>query len=196
VGREAAVRASLADGVEDGRLQYEPPKLIFRGATRVVFQGEALAGCRAEGGELVLRSGERFLLGEKQAASWAEAILNPKSRLEKLGVKPGMRTAILGVDDPDIADELTHAAAPPIKQLSELDILFYAADSAEELARIAELIPALAPRGALWIVSRKGKAATIKDVDVMAAAKAHGLVDNKVCAFSDTLTALRFTRRR
>jgi hypothetical protein len=30
----------------------------------------------------------------------------------------------------------------------------------------------------------------------MAAAKAHGLVDSKVVSFSDSLTALRFTRRK
>jgi hypothetical protein len=30
----------------------------------------------------------------------------------------------------------------------------------------------------------------------MAAAKAHGLVDNKVVGFSDSLTALRFVRRK
>jgi hypothetical protein len=36
----------------------------------------------------------------------------------------------------------------------------------------------------------------VKDVEVMAAAKACGLVDNKVVGFSDTLTALRFVRRR
>ena len=46
------------------------------------------------------------------------------------------------------------------------------------------------------MVSRKGKAATIKDVEVMAAVKALGLVDNKVVAFSETLTALRFVRRK
>ena len=50
--------------------------------------------------------------------------------------------------------------------------------------------------GALWIVSLKGKAARLKDTEVMAAAKAVGLVENKVCAFSETRTALRFTRRR
>jgi hypothetical protein len=30
----------------------------------------------------------------------------------------------------------------------------------------------------------------------MAAAKRHGLVDTKVCAFSETRTALKFVRRR
>jgi len=40
-------------------------------------------------------------------------------------------------------------------------------------------------------VSLKGKAARLKDVDVIAAAKAAGLVDNKVVGFSDTHTSLR-----
>lgn len=54
----------------------------------------------------------------------------------------------------------------------------------------------LAEGGAMWIVSHKGKAATVKDVEVMAAAKSFGLVDNKVVGFSPILTALRFTRRK
>ena len=41
------------------------------------------------------------------------------------------------------------------------------------------------PNGAIWVVSRKGKAATLRDVEVIAAAKAGGLVDNKVASFDD-----------
>lgn len=196
MGKEAEVDARFPDGADRGRLQYEPPKLIFRGAQRRVFEGAALAGVRAEGADLVLADTSRFTLGEKQAVSWAEAILNPKGRMEKMGVKPGMRAAIMGVADDTLSAELGAAGAEPVTELQDLDLLFYAADSAEELARIEGLVPALADRGALWVVSRKGKAATVKDVEVMAAAKAHGLVDNKVVAFSETLTALRFVRRK
>jgi hypothetical protein len=120
---------------------------------------------------------------------------NPKSRMEKIGVKPGMRAAVMGVVDPTLSAELGASAAVPVSELKDLDLLFYAADSAADLARVEGLVPLLAERGALWIVSRKGKAATVKDVEVMAAAKAHGLVDNKVVAFSPTHTSLRFTRR-
>ena len=196
MGKDAQVRATFADGEDHGRLQYEPPKLLFRGATRRVFAGEALAGVRAEGGDLVLADGSRFALGEKAAASWVEAILNPKGRMDKLGVKAGQRVAILGVEDPDLAWELEARGAQPTDALSDLDLLFYAADSAAELARIADLVPSLSSKGALWVVSRKGKAATVKDIEVMAAAKAQGLVDSKVVGFSATHTALRFTRRR
>jgi len=196
MGKEAHVRAHFQDGPDEGRLQFEPPKLIFRGRARHVFEGEALTGVRAEAGELMLAGGARFALGEKAAASWADAILNPKTRMQKIGVKPGMRTAVLGVADATLSAELAEAGGVPAEALEDLDLLFYAADSAVELARIGDLLPRLSDRGALWIVSKKGRAATVRDTEVMAAAKAHGLVDNKVVAFSDTLTALRFVRRR
>lgn len=196
MGKEADnVRARFADGEEVGRLQWEAPRLVFRGAHRLVYQGLALAGVRAEGGDLLLASGERFTLGEPFAARWAEAIANPPGRLDKLGVKPGMRVAVLEVDDPNFLSELTQRTQP-MNEFSELDILFWGADSREAMQRLPALIPMLGPKGALWVVSRKGKAASIKDVEVMAEAKARGLVDSKVCAFSDTHTALRFTRRK
>lgn len=195
MGKEADVDAVLEDGPDRGRLQYEPPKLIFRGRARRVFDGEALKSVRAEGEALVVGEA-RFRLGERAAASWAAAILNPKGRMEKIGVKPGMRAGVMGVADATLDADLAAAGAQVTDDMRDLDLLFYAADTAEELARVAALVPALKPSGALWIVSRKGKAATLKDVEVMAAAKAQGLVDNKVVSFSDTHTALRFVRRR
>ncbi len=196
MGKEIHTTGVFADGGDEGRLQWEAPKLVFRGAARRAWSGEALKGVRAEGGDLVLADGARFRLGEVQAARWAEAIANPKGRLDKIGVKPGMRVALLGVDDAALPGELSARDAGPVGDIRDLDILFYAADDAAELARIGDLVPALAEKGALWVVSRKGKAATVKDVEVMAAAKACGLVDNKVVGFSATHTALRFVRRR
>jgi len=196
MGKEATVTAVFADGADKGRLQYEPPKLVFKGAQRRVYEAEALNGVRADGADLVLADGSRFTLGEKQAAGWADAILNPKGRMDKIGAKAGMRAAVMGVKDDALSAELAAKGAIPVTELSNLDLLFYGADSDVELARIGGLVPLLSDKGALWIVSRKGKAASVKDVEVMAAAKAHGLVDNKVVAFSPTHTSLRFVRRK
>ncbi|MBS0410775.1 MAG: DUF3052 family protein [Proteobacteria bacterium] len=197
MGKEAEVEARWPDGgVDRGQLQLELPRLIFRGAQRRVFDGDGLAGVRAEGADLVLADGARFALGQKAAASWVDAILNPKGRLDKLGVKAGQRVAIANLDDPDFAAELAGRAALLDGDAGDLDILFLGADSAAELARIGDVTARLAERGALWVVSLKGKAARVKDTEVMAAAKAVGLVDNKVCAFSESRTALRFIRRR
>lgn len=193
MGKEAEVEARWPDGRrERGRLQYEPPKLIFRGAERRVFQGEALARIKAEERELVLEDGARFRL-PTPAAGWADAILRPKGRLDKLGVASGRRIAVLNLADPDFHAELGAALADGE---GDLDLLFYGADSAEDLARIGDLMPRLAPKGALWIVFLKGKQLRVKDTEVMAAANACGLVGTKVCAFSETRTALKFVRRR
>ena len=195
MGKEAQVEAFWPDGGRDaGRLQYEPPRLIFRGAERRVFDGQHLAEVRADGHDLVLACGARFRL-PTPAASWARAIVNPKGRLDKLGVNAGQRIDVANLDDPAFKAELT-AVVSLAAGAADLDLLFYGADSAGELAAVAALVPRLAPRGALWIVSLKGKAMRLRDVEVMAAAKAQGLVDTKVCAFSETRTALKFVRRR
>jgi hypothetical protein len=74
--------------------------------------------------------------------------------------------------------------------------LFYAADTQAAHEAIPAIIPRLAPRGAFWIVSLKGKSAPLKDTDVLTVARSAGLADSKVCVFSATRTALRFTRRK
>jgi hypothetical protein len=116
-----------------------------------------------------------------------------KPVIDKLGVFPGARVAVMGVADPDFRAAL-EARTPDITggpPLPDTDLIFLAAESLGELASLGELQRALKPNGAVWVVSRKGKAATIRDVDVIGAALAAGLVDNKVVAFSATHTALR-----
>ena len=113
--------------------------------------------------------------------------------LDKLGVKPGMRVAVIDITDADFLSSLAERTSdvtlgPP---LPDTDIVFLGADNVDELERIAVLRSALVPSGAIWVVSRKGKAATLRDVDVIDAAKSVGLVDNKVASFSRTHTALR-----
>jgi hypothetical protein len=195
MGKDAQVQVTAPDGEDAGRLQYEPPKLLFRGRERRVYQGEALKGVRAEGEDLVLPDGVRFRLGAKAAASWADAILNPKGRLDKLGVKAALRVGVANLPDPAFAVELTDRIGATADG-DDLDILFYGADSLAELAATSDLLPRLAERGAIWLVSRKGAQAGVKDVDVFGVLRPMGLVDTKVCGFSYTHTALRFVRRR
>jgi hypothetical protein len=71
------------------------------------------------------------------------------------------------------------------------DLIFFAADSTGELTELSRLRALIRPNGAIWVVSGKGRAATLRDVDVIDAAREHGLVDNKVVSFSDTHTSLR-----
>ena len=113
--------------------------------------------------------------------------------LDKLGIRPGARVARVGLDDPDFVTELGSRTADVTvgAPRPETDVVLVAADSTEELAVLPALRAAIRPDGAIWVVSRKGKAATLRDVEVIAAARGAGLVDNKVASFSSTHTALR-----
>ena len=114
-------------------------------------------------------------------------------RLDKLGIRPGMRVALVDLEDEAFEAELrdrTHDVTHG-EPLPDTDIVLYAADSIEALGRLPALREQIVPTGAIWVVSRKGKAATIRDVDVINAAKRAALVDNKVASFDETRTSLR-----
>ncbi len=121
--------------------------------------------------------------------------------LDKLGIRPGIRVAIIDVDDPDIrgliaerTSDLTVGWPEP-----ETDVILLGADTVAALEQLESLATRIRPNGAIWVVSRKGKAATLRDVQVIEAARAARLVDNKVASFSATHTSLRLvipTHRR
>lgn len=112
--------------------------------------------------------------------------------IDKLGVRPGARVTVLGVGDRTFLGLLRGRTDDvSSRPRRESDLVFLAAEDAGDLARLAALEPSIRRDGAIWVVSRKGKAATLRDVDVIDAARRAGLVDNKVVSFSETHTALR-----
>jgi hypothetical protein len=113
--------------------------------------------------------------------------------LDKLGVRPGMRVALIDIDDDAIRPLLRDRTSDITEGWPEpdTDVVFLGADSTDALEPLEKLTGRIRPNGAIWVVSRKGKAATLRDVDVIDAAKAAGLVDNKVVSFSPTHTSLR-----
>ena len=123
----------------------------------------------------------------------ADDKISTRPLLDKLGVKPFHRISVIGVDDEAFWAQLIDRAADTVKGRlrKDSDLIFFAADSLSELQQLSRLKTYLVSNGGIWVVSLKGKAARIKDVDVIAAAKAAGLIDNKVVAFSAMHTSLR-----
>jgi hypothetical protein len=113
--------------------------------------------------------------------------------LDKLGIRPGMRVALIDIEDEAIRPLLADRTSDVTEgwPLPDTDVVLLGADSMAQLAPLRDLAARIRPNGSIWVVSRKGKAATLRDVDVIGAAKGSGLVDNKVASFSATHTALR-----
>lgn len=122
----------------------------------------------------------------------ADDFVSTRPLIDKLGVKPLARVSVLGLKA-EWFMALLRERTPDIatRPRLESDLIFYAADSEAALRRLERLKGSLRKDGALWVVSLKGQLARIRDVQVIAAAKAAGLVDNKVVAFSETQTSLR-----
>jgi len=118
-------------------------------------------------------------------------ILHPPTRLDKLGVKPGLAYRLAGEFDSGFAAELAAGGANPAKGRGKADLIFYAAERTADLDGVARLIAGMQPAGGLWVVYPKGVAA-IREIEVLEAGRAAGLKDVKVASFSATHTALRF----
>ena len=112
--------------------------------------------------------------------------------LDKLGVKPESRVAVLNVSDAAFLAELRERT----KDISRLrprknsDLIFLGVESKPDLNKLSSLRSRLKSNGAIWAVYPKG-VDRVREADVRAAALASGLVDVKIVSFSATHTALK-----
>ena len=193
---------SVRIGREERRctVHLEPRELIVGSAgplKRRRFPLTELADLQARRGILSFRAGDEPVaidLGD-HADAWLLAITNPKSRTQKLGVKAGHRTCILGPAEDGIADELALAAGTkPARRLGTTHdlVLFFTTEPAD-LKTLSRIEPALAPRGCVWVLWPKGRK-DLRHEEVVAAAKAARLVQTKSIGFSERFSGLRLTR--
>jgi hypothetical protein len=116
-----------------------------------------------------------------------------RALIDKLGVKPGKRIAVLGVEDAEFLRDLA-ASVPEYSRgarIANADLIFFSAEAREDLSQLKSLVRSICKSGGIWVVYPRGQK-HIREIDVINAGKSAGLTDNKVCRFSGTHTALRF----
>ena len=114
--------------------------------------------------------------------------------LDKLGVKPEMRVAVLGLDDSGFLTELAERV-PFADDPHGADIIFLAANAPGDMAQLLALKVQIKRNGAVWVVYRKGQK-VFNENDVLRLGLESGMVDVKVVRFSDTHTATKFVIRK
>jgi hypothetical protein len=196
MGAEANCAVRFKGKSATGRARLETSALQFRGGDlKLSIPFSEMAKVSARGGTLSVAFADgtaAFDLGEA-APKWAEKILNPPSRLKKIGAAAGWRVSALGVTDESFLQELesTVATLSIGRVVKDSDAIFFEVDKEAALSRLEKLKASLKPDGAIWIIRPKGRP-EISERATMAAGKAAGLVDVKVVAFSATHTAEKF----
>jgi hypothetical protein len=192
MGQEARCTVRWKRQASTGDARLESEELVFRGDFRLRIPFRAIQELNASDGELRVRWDEGtavFELGPA-AARWLDRIRNPKSLLDKLGVKPDSRVAVLGIEDREFLRQVRERAGAVAKEARDASLVFLGATKVSDLKRLAALQRAIRPDGAIWVVWPKGRP-ELKEDHVRQAALPVGLTDVKVVAFSATHSALK-----
>ena len=117
--------------------------------------------------------------------------------LDKLGVKAGAKVCVVDLDDPGFLSLLRTRTSDIVlrKPRTPCDVVFLGARQPSDLKRLSAIKTWIEPNGAIWVVRPKGGRSALRDIDVIDAGLAAGLVDNKIASFSDTHGAMRLVFR-
>jgi hypothetical protein len=195
VGNELACTLRLDGKSFAGKALLESSELIFRGETRLKVPFSAITSVETKNRQLHVRTEGSLAVFElgTQAEKWREKITNPKSVLDKLGVKPGHSVAFLGGLPAESLSSLQKhgAVVSPGKIPKDAPWIFLGVNNKAELRRLPAIRKAMRGVMALWLVYPKGQR-SVTESDVRSAALKADLVDVKVVSFSTTHTALKF----
>jgi len=195
MGNEATCKVRFGKQESEGKALLETSEILFRGDFRLRIPFSSIQSAQAVDGELRLQTTEGLAVLHLRGAAekWLEKILHPKSRIEKLGVKPGSKVSLIGeFDDEFVREVLTLTkSVTKGKAASDSEHNFFAAESKEDFSALSKITKAMSGAAALWIVYPKGQK-HITENDVLAAGRKSGLKDVKVVGFSATHTALKF----
>src|SRR3984957_11244908 len=116
-----------------------------------------------------------------------------RSLLDKLGVKPGQKILILGVNDGAFINDIKpfNPEFSERKTAADIDLIFFNAEQKKDLGRLAQLRRSITKNGGIGSVYPEGRQ-YIRGRVVTTGRTPSSLTDNKVCGSSSTHTALRF----
>jgi hypothetical protein len=122
--------------------------------------------------------------------------------VDKLGIKPGHAVtfgSVRGYVDDLLRDRILERIGRPFAEEDEpCDVVLVDVDEqSDAIAELTRWQPRLKPNGGIWLLTRKrGQLGYVDQRELIAAGGTAGVVDNKICSVSDTISAMRFVIRR
>ena len=196
MGREVVCSGIFNGRATEGKALLESDHVLWRGeGERVRLDLQKLESVDLEDGSLVLAGVEGSLilgLGSPEAERWGQAILNPKTIIDKMGLVDGLRVSVLGVTDSSFLALLGKVECDVSSRVRKnSDGIVVQVDTPSDLSKLDRLEPYITRSGMIWVVSPKGHK-DFNENHVYAHMRALGLKDVKTARFSDSHTANKF----
>ncbi len=199
MGREAICACMWNGTRHQVKALLEPPELILRRGMRRRVPFAEMKRITADGEWLRFEINHEpvaLQLGPSIAAKWADALLKPPPSLaKKIGITSETTVRTIGaMDDATLKAALKEAGSV---SKSKGDLILARVDTPADLkTALAKAAGQLATGTPIWFVYRKGPGHPLNENEVRATALATGIVDTKIAAVSQELSALRFVKRR
>ena len=132
----------------------------------------------------------------------AERDYSHRDVLDKLGIKPGHTVALdprAGQLEPALAARILDRTGRSVADGSHpVDVALVTLDGTHDAAQVLKCWRArISPAGGIWLLTpKRGQPGYVDQRDLIEAGKLAGVVDNKVCSVSDTMSAMRFVIRK
>jgi hypothetical protein len=124
-----------------------------------------------------------------------------RSVVDKLGVKAGHMVAVAPLAGPlDAALEALvaeRAGAVETDPAIPVDVVLMTAETGSEVVTaLRAWRDRIAPNGGIWVLTpKRGRPGYLRGEDLIPMGLEAGLVDNKICSVSDTVSGMRFVLR-
>jgi Protein of unknown function (DUF3052) len=132
----------------------------------------------------------------------AEKDYSHRDVVDKLGIKPGFAVAFsdepLAIDAALRERVLGRTGRAPAADDEPVDVVLVGATHETDAeATLKRWRARLDPAGGIWLLTpKRGQPGYIDQRDLIEVGKTAGVVDNKICSVSDTLSGMRFVIRK
>jgi len=197
MGTEIVGEAAYRGASHRIKLHLDGKELTLRDELKLSIPLKEVRDVATKDGQLTIKwADDKIVLrvGDK-AAQLADKILHPPSLLDKLGIKRGHVVSIIGFDDQAFLRDIRKRTESVVVGSIQLqsDVVIFRPATKADLKRLKTLQKSLQRDGGIWILRTKGstKPGDATEMDVINTARDSGLVDVKISAFSDELTAMK-----
>jgi hypothetical protein len=197
---ESACKLQMGREHYEGKARMEGDHIDFAGQTKYRFRLNEIRSARREDDAILFSFHTNpvciRLSSARAAEEWLDYIQHPQTLADRLGVREGTVVRILNLEDADLVSSLETKKTRFVGHSGDpCELVMLGVERASELRQIEDLLEALPPEGAVWVVLPKTGRMVTK-ANVVAAVKEAGLHHAEAIDYSETQTAFKIVRQK